>query len=434
MKMINYLFRQAGSQLKQQPLLTVVSILGTALTICLIMVMVMQQQIKVVPFAPESNRDRLLHIKWGSVNSESFGKKYASNGPISYKTAKACFRGLNSAEVVSFYSMNLSMQVKLPLAEGKGVDVKQTDASFFQIFDFVFIDGKPFMQADSDAGLPVAVITESVAKYLFDTAAVSGRELLVNNVPYRIAGVVKDVSSLASTAYSQVWIPYLSTQMTTGGQFNWMDGHLGYLSVVILAKQKSDFESIRAECDRRVETHNKSIENCSLFFRGQPDNQLTMSKHTNATSAPDMQDYFIHQLMIVLILLLVPAINLSSMTQSRLRQRVSEIGVRRSFGATRSEIMGQIVVENLVLTLIAAFIGLVFCFIFATLWGNLLFTESSMTYLNTAPAIEWQMLFNASTFIYALLFSLLLNLLSSGFPAWKASKISIVNALTGKTY
>ena len=57
-----------------------------------------------------------------------------------------------------------------------------------------------------------------------------------------------------------------------------------------------------------------------------------------------------------------------------------------------------------------------------------------MMYLNTAPTVEWQMLFNLSTFVYAFFFSLLLNLLSSGLPAWKASKVTIVNALAGKTH
>ena len=258
--------------------------------------------------------------------------------------------------------------------------------------------------------------------------------MLINEVPYRIVGVVKDVSSLAPTAYAQVWIPLLSTQITTSNQYSWFDGLSGALSVSILAKQKSDFETIRAECARNIKAFNTSIVGYRVHFRGQPDDQLTMSQRKWANQGPDMKSYYRNLLIIILILLLVPAINLSSMTQSRLRQRVAEIGVRRSFGATRGGIMGQIIAENLVLTFIAAFVGLAFCFLFATVWGSSLFAESRMMYLNTAPTVEWQMLFNASTFIYAFFFSLLLNLLSSGLPAWKASKVSIVNALTGKIH
>ena len=436
MKTIKYLFNQALAQLKQQPLLTVVSVFGTALTICLIMVMVMQHQIKVIPFAPESNRERLLHVKWVSLERK-VGEEYKvlSNGPLGYKAATACFKELKSAEAVSIHSIIYrAMQIKQPLGSGKSVDVKQTDASFFKIFDFSFIDGKPFMQAESDAGLPVAVVSESVAKSLFETVAASGKEVLINDAPYRIVGVVKDVSSLASTAYAQVWIPYLSTEITTSNQFTWGDGNMGLFNIVMLAKQKKDFQAIREECRRKTAAYNASMDAYRIFFRGEPDNQLTMTQHKWSYIMPDMQGYYRNLFIVGLILLLVPAINLSSMTQSRLRQRVAEIGVRRSFGATRGEIMGQIIAENLVLTLVAGFVGLVLCLTFASIWSSSLFAKAQPITLNMAPAVEWQMLFNLSTFIYALLFSLLLNILSSGFPAWKASKISIVHALTGKTH
>lgn len=70
---------------------------------------------------------------------------------------------------------------------------------------------------------------------------------------------------------------------------------------------------------------------------------------------------------IFIILLLVPAINLSSMTQSRLRQRVAEIGVRRAFGSTRIEMVGQIIMENLVVTLLAGAVGLFISIVMAYL-------------------------------------------------------------------
>ena len=77
-----------------------------------------------------------------------------------------------------------------------------------------------------------------------------------------------------------------------------------------------------------------------------------------ANIEPDVDAARRQRIMIFVILLIVPAINLSSMTQSRLRQRVSEIGVRRAFGSTRAELMGQIIAENLVVTLLAGIVGL----------------------------------------------------------------------------
>ena len=61
----------------EQPLISIVSIVGTTLSLFLIMLVVMMQQVKVAPFAPESNRDRMLHVKYASLQT-SYG---CNNGP-----------------------------------------------------------------------------------------------------------------------------------------------------------------------------------------------------------------------------------------------------------------------------------------------------------------------------------------------------------------
>lgn len=121
------------------------------------------------------------------------------------------------------------------------------------------------------------------------------------------------------------------------------------------------------------------------------------------------------RIIIFVILLIVPAINLSSMTQSRLRQRVSEIGVRRAFGSTRMELIGQIVAENLVMTLLAGVVGLLLSVAFAYVGNTLLFAQEFSQTLNP-PEVDASILLHASTFGWALLFCFVLNLMSSGFP------------------
>ena len=158
--MIKQYFKQALAQLRQQPLLTTISVLGTALTICLIMVVIMQQQIKTTPFAPESNRNRLLHVKQMSTSNKNWSDDGSSNGPMGLQTAKGCFEGLTTAEEVSIYTIPETMQVALPRGVRTGIDALETDGAFWRIFDFSFIDGKPYSDAEVKSGLPVAVITE----------------------------------------------------------------------------------------------------------------------------------------------------------------------------------------------------------------------------------------------------------------------------------
>lgn len=423
---------QAWAQLRQQPLISTVSIAGTALAIFLIMLVVMMQQVKVEPFAPESNRDRFLHVKWMSITNKDWGGG-TSNGPMSARTARECFQALKTPEAVTVYSaFPASTPVSLPGQSATGVDLLQTDDVFWKVFDFSFIDGKPFDKATFDAGQPVAVITESVARLLFGTTEVTGSEFLLSHAPYRVAGVVKDVSSLANSAYGQVWVPYTSTDITKD---TWAEDYMGMMSCTMLAHSREDFPAIREETERRRQEYNTIIgkDGWELIYRNRPYDQEKNAIAFGANVEPDVDAARRQRIVIFIILLIVPAINLSSMTQSRLRQRVAEIGVRRAFGSTRMELMGQIISENLVVTLLAGVVGLLLSVAFAYL-GNELFFAQEFTQTLNPPAVDASILLHASTFGWALLFCFVLNLMSSGIPAWKASRVGIVNALSGRLH
>lgn len=428
--MIRQYFIQAWAQMRQQPLISAVGIAGTALAIFLIMLVVMMQQVQVAPFAPENYRDRFLHVRYMSMTNKSWGDN-SSNGPMSVRTAQECFQSLKTPEAVSIYSsMIVSTPVNLPGQPSTGVDMLQTDDVFWRIFDFSFTAGKPYDKATFDAGLPVAVITESVSRHLFGTTESVGHEFLLSHAPYRVCGVVKDVSTLASTAYAQVWIPFTSTNFQDDV---WNDNIMGMASCIILARSRSDFPAIREEAERRHQEYNKQIgeQGYELLYRNRPYDQEKNSLNSGANVEPDVTAARSQRLVLFLILLIVPAINLSSMTQSRLRQRVSEIGVRRAFGCTRMEVMGQILAENLIVTLLAGLLGLLLSVAFAYGCDSMLFAQGFSKTVN-APLIDASILLHASTFGWALLFCFILNLLSSGIPAWRASRVGIVNAINGK--
>ena len=129
------------------------------------------------------------------------------------------------------------------------------------------------------------------------------------------------------------------------------------------------------------------------------------------------------------ILLLVPAINLSSMTQSRLRRRVSEIGVRRAFGCCRSRLIRDIIAENFLITLLGGVAGLILCLIFGYFFSDMIFTDLS---INREIDLSLKLLIDWKLYGAALAFCLLLNILSSGIPAWRASRINPVDAINSR--
>lgn len=421
------IIKQAFAQMRTQPLISAITIIGTALAIFLIMIVVMLHEVLVEPFAPESNRDRFLHVQYMSIGNRNWGDN-TSNGPMSWTTAKECFKKLTTPEAVTAYVVNEEAQpLQLPGHPSISADVRQTDADYFKVFNFSFIDGKPFDQATFDAGLPVAVISESVSRELFGTTESTGREFLLSHAPYKVTGVVKDVSTLATQAYAQVWIPFTSTATC---DWLWCDEHMGNFSVTILARDRDDFPAVREEAERMLKDWNTAHEDAGWYFisRNRPYDQEKFVIYVGANNEPDVDGARRNRLIVYLILLIIPAINLSSMTQSRMRQRISEIGVRRAFGATRSGIVGQLIVENFAVTMVAGIVGFLLSVAFAYIFRVALFTADYASTLNE-PIIDMSILLHPSTFLMALLFCFILNLLSSGIPAWRASRTNVVNAL-----
>ncbi len=421
-------FKQAIAALRSQPLVCWVSIAGTALAIFMIMVVVMIEEIQVAPYAPESNRDRWLVQQGASIRHESWDEG-DSNGGMGYKFVKKIFYEMETPEAVAV--MDFAPEEAL-LSEASGTSfgglTYGVDDGFWKVMDFTFISGEPFNKGEFEAGQPVAVISESIARRLFGTSDAAGRQLQINYVPYRVKGVVRDVSTLAASAYSEVWIPYSSTNSIDN---SWCE-YMGGLKAIILPRSKDDIPKVREEYNKLMDKLSDEAKEGGWEFlrRERPYDQETAVNTPYVNMTPDMDKVRRTRYITWAILLLVPAVNLSSMTHSRLSKRREEIGVRRAFGAKRSVIMADLFVENLIITVIAGVIGLLLSVIFAYYGAEYIFAAQSSTgninVMSPTMVISWK------TFSLAMLFCLVLNVFSVSLPAWQASRTNIVNALSGK--
>lgn len=425
--MIRY-FKQAWGSLKKQPLLSTISVAGTALAIFLIMIIVMIDEVKVVPFAPENNRDRWLVQTSASIGNKNWGStpdNNSSNGGMSYNTIRRTFYEMKLPEAVGCFSWsNTESHLSVPGKTAMGARRKDTDHGFFKVMDFSFISGHPFTEADVESGLQVAVITESLARKLFDTTDCEGREFSIDHVPYRVSGVVRDVSNLTTFADADLWVP-----LTSNGtdKFIWCD-HMGALGAIIVAPSKADFPAIRKEYQQVWKRFEDEIKEAGweFYYRQRPYDQFTTINTRGSNMEPDMDGVRKHNLIVYAILLLIPAINLSSMTQSRLRHRREDIGVRRAFGATKSAIMSEIFIESLVITIIAGIIGLLLSIAFIFLGGKTVLAGGA-----NVTGLTLGMVLNVKVFFTALFFCFLMNLVSATIPSWQAAQTNIVNALSG---
>lgn len=272
------------------------------------------------------------------------------------------------------------------------------------------------------------MIDTNVARTLFGTEQAEGKVFQINGGDYSVVGVVRPVSPIADRAYAHVWI---NTQSTDKPSSTWSEIGGSYTVTMLVPDGKTAGE-VKADFNRHFEAYNSGLgkSGWTIINRNRPYTQEQLAVSDFANVEPDLETYRKTGYTIYAILLLVPAINLAGMTHSRMRRRVGEIAVRRSFGATRFRIFSDIITENMLITLAGGLIGLLLSLVAAFGFGNVLFAMN-YNYSLSPVSVNPSMLLQWSTFGWALLFCFILNLLSAGLPAIQMSRIGLVNSLRG---
>lgn len=429
--MIKIYLRQVIQVMKSNPFMSIISVIGTALAIAMVMCVVIIDKVKNDPLAPEVNRDRSLFVVGITVNFPNASQE--SNSLLSNKVIEQVIRGIEGAEVVTGYNQLVTNYVSLRgTTNGAVANVIASDHEFFRAFEYDFIYGEPFTEADFKSAINKAVICESTAKRLFGTADVVGKTFNIDFKEYMVCGVVKDVSLLASRSYAEVWYPYT----TVTDQTEFIKGIMGMYMCCIVAKDKESFPIIRADLEKRLEEFNKGLDNMRISFHNQPcttsevDDILYFGLNRYLEFDNNRREAVLFDVLLILVALLVPGINLSSTTQSRMRRRMEEIGVRKVFGATRMDIIKQILLENLIMTLLGGFFGLVIAYLGVTIISDMVAgAVVVLTAVGGDAMLDMRSMISIDVFVLAFVFCLILNLVSALVPAWLTSKQSVVKAL-----
>jgi len=120
--------KQALYQLKENRLISIVCMVGTALAICMIMVIVLTLQIRIKDCVPEVNRSRSLYVK-AMTSRHKEQHNNAASSQMSVTTARECFKTLTIPEAVTITSVNNKMRASLPGGGRMSVDEMETVAN-----------------------------------------------------------------------------------------------------------------------------------------------------------------------------------------------------------------------------------------------------------------------------------------------------------------
>ncbi len=405
----NYL-KMAFKVLARRKFYTFISMFGICITLTIFLVVYALWEHSTGAQAPETKLDRSLFVMNAQTKYKNGGW---GNNPVSFYFLNRYVSQLKTPENMSFYSVFSTVNTYV---NGKKVvmDQKYTDAAFWEVMEFEFIEGRPYQPKEVEEGQRVAILNREVKEQIFGNASAIGKEIELYQEKFKVIGVVENVSFTRIHSYASLYLPYtLSKDDINKIRYD------GLYMASLVAKSPAHRKEVQAEFNAMMQ----QIENPApdqiekIIIKADPYlANFTRMVLGNEEDTGLAQAYTVLGLLLFLFMLL-PTINLMNINISRIMERASEIGVRKAFGATSSSLIGQFVFENVLLTLICGLLSIGLAFL--ALEG---INESGLI-------LHSRLVLNMEVFLAGLLLTLFFGLISGVYPAWRMSRLHAAEAL-----
>lgn len=442
------LIRKTIKEALKTPGFSLLYIIGVALTIVFTMIYSIILYGQLGSVYPEYDRDSTVYLGGISIRKGegNINSNYSQRFIDDYLQPN-----LKSAELIvskiDYNSQSTKVQTDGRVPEFK-VELKRVNPAFFDLYGYEFMAGRPFSKADFDSKLKVALISEKVAGRLFDSPEEAvGQELKLNHVKHRIAGVFREGNALCVDSYAEVFTPYYSDGALSNYYPGWPNELAGSLRLIIKVKQgkKDQLADELTDICRRVNAIDTTAAKIYIqAIEGHREHVLADNDHEieegdfQVWEVPGGFALWRPLIIALLIVLIIPALNISGLIGARMDRIIPEIGIRRSFGATRWRLMMMVMTENFILTIVGGILGLILAWLILAFAGDLLMQFIPLTYMNdptfsdTTSFVTGEMAFAPIIILAALAICLVLNTLSAWIPARRALHKQITDSINIK--
>jgi putative ABC transport system permease protein len=283
------------------------------------------------------------------------------------------------------------------------VPVDGETANMADINNLDIAEGRFFTDTENDAQMRVAYVGADIANKLFPSGNAVGNEISIAGLPYRIIGVQTAKGTVFGVPQDNFITIPLKTYASNFGNLINQRG----LFIVATGKPGANL--------------NDAVEEARFLMRAR--RHLSGNEKDNfGILTPDaitgIRDRVLGTVSIVAIAvpaiaLVVGGIVIMNIMLVSVTERTKEIGIRKSLGARRADILKQFMVEAVTLSAIGGAIGISLAWVIGRIITALIFP----TYLSIAAVIV------------ALTVSGGIGVLSGIFPAWKAARLDPIEAL-----
>jgi putative ABC transport system permease protein len=281
--------------------------------------------------------------------------------------------------------------------------VNGVSVAYFSIRDWLVASGDVFTDADVRSQAKVCILGQTIAKNLFPDDDPVGQQIRLRNVPFKIIGLLSEKGQGASGTDQDdvILAPYTTVQ-------NRMSGFRPIQQILCKAVNENQMNEATEEIRSLVRESHKLQD-------GDEDDFTIRSQTDIAATAQETTRVLTLLLASVAgVSLVVGGIGIMNIMLVSVTERTREVGIRRAIGATRTVILGQFLVEAMVLSLLGGVLGITVGFLASLIIENV---------------SAWRMVITPGIVFLSFGFSAGVGIFFGFYPARKASLLNTIDAL-----
>lgn len=292
-------------------------------------------------------------------------------------------------------------------------EVISADPDFLKIFDYKVLKGNPKDLLKNPDGV---ILTETLAKVLFNTEDPIGKVIKYDNKePLKVEAVIQDLPKNSSINADMItsWALYekINPWAKNSGWGN------NFCMLFIQLKDNKFFNTANNHLKGMIRANNPDSNNEAMMF---PLKKWHLySKFENGVSVGGKIDNLRIFLILAFSILLIACINFMNLSTAKSEKRAREVGVRKAIGSTRGNLVGQFMLESILIALFSTLVAFVLIEVSLPYFNNLLGITLKINYTDV---YFWTVFIGLA---------LITGIVSGSYPAFYLSSFEPVKVLKG---
>ncbi|MCA9887787.1 MAG: ABC transporter permease [Anaerolineae bacterium] len=286
--------------------------------------------------------------------------------------------------------------------------VQGVDTSYLQLFNREIAAGRFIDERDLDTSARVAVVEQGLVDTLMPDVYPVGQSIRVGDVRFTVIGVLGQQGSSIFGGGSGIIVPITTVQTRLSGE-RVLSGERPITFISAQARASNLVDDVVDEITQTLRAER------DISFRDSDDFVVFTQSEIIDTLASITGLITVFLAILAGISLLVGGIGITNIMLVTVTERTREIGLRKAVGAQKSAILLQFLTEAVVLSLIGGSIGVLIAIGFGALVSRF------------QPELQVQV--QLSSVLLATVISVVVGVLSGGYPAQRAANLNPIDAL-----